>query len=225
MLEQLAVANNPAPLIRLYHQASGVTSFPPTFDDLVKSIVPVERQTTTSPNHVVRFKQLLVLATDDGRQVVMPRVSVTDKALDSLAVLSVRDNLDAIKDDLGLSVTQLAELFDVTRKSVYDWFDGAEPRQNTLVRIDALVEALSAVPAEIDKKRLKGVWKVPVADRSFFAVLNDEKLDASNLGQALSDKLHQLYPRLLSSAASSVRASAALGNAHLAEFDRQGDFS
>jgi len=219
----LADATTPA-IIRPHHQTSGVASFPPRFEDLVRSVLPAGRQTTTSPNRIVRSKSVLVLAADDGQQIVIPQVNVTEKALDSLTILSVCDNLDAIKEDLGLSVTQLAELFDVTRKSVYDWYDGAEPRSNTLVKIDALMEALASIPAEVDKKRLKALWKVPVENQSFLSVLNDERLDSTNLGRALSDKLHQLSPRLVSSAAPSIRSTSALGNAHLTEFDRPGDF-
>jgi DNA-binding transcriptional regulator YiaG len=218
-------ATGPAPLVRPYRPTSGAASYPSTFEDLARSIIPLGNQTSTSPNQVARSKPFLLLTANGDEQIVIPQVNLTDKALDPVGFLSVRDNLNTIKEDLSLSVTQMAELFNVTRKAVYDWYDGAAPRTASIVRINALVEVLAAAPAEADMKRLKSMWRVPVADRSFLAVLNDERLDITNLRQALSDKLHQLSPRLATPIGPSIRSSAALGKAHLTDLDRQGDFT
>jgi transcriptional regulator with XRE-family HTH domain len=140
------------------------------------------------------------------------------------ASFSIMDNLDRIKEQLSLSVTQMAELFNVTRKAVYDWYEGAEPRSATIARISALAEVLASAPAKAEFQQLKAVWKVPASGRSFLAVLNDEKLDAFNLRQALVDKLHELSPRLAAQNRTSLRTSVDLGQAHLADVDRGADF-
>jgi DNA-binding transcriptional regulator YiaG len=227
MLELILTgATAPAPaIIQAYRPISGTASFPPTLSDLGRSIIPIGGQTSTSPNGAGYVKPFLILRTDNGQQVVVPKVSISDKEDNSSNALSAQESLNNIKEDLALSVTQLAEMFEVTRKAVYDWYDGAAPRIATVTKINALVDVLASTPKDLDVKRLKFIWKIPVEDKSFLTVLNDEKLDAENLRQALRDKLHQLSSRLASPPSKPVRTSEGLGRAHLADIERDGDFS
>jgi hypothetical protein len=213
-------ATTPIPLIRPYRSTSGALNFPPTREDLVRSILPAESDTSTTPKQVTQA-MLIVTITDGFQQIVLPKVTITsDHALLGNS-LSLLDNLNTIKSDLSLSVTQIADLFNVTRKAVYDWYDGAEPRANTVTRINALADVLSSCTGNFDVSRLKSIWKIPVSGQSFLNVLNDEGLDATNLQQALTDKLNELSPRLAAPSGASLRTSVALGQAHLSDIDRR----
>lgn len=219
-----------APLIRPYRPTSATPAFPPKLEDLVQSIVPRGYSTgignkATAPNQVNQTVFILSFTVDGTQQILMPLVSFTrDDPVNSQSS-SVPDNLNSIKEKLSLSVTQMAELLNVTRKSVYDWYEGAEPRPSTIARINMLVEILHIASPELDLRRLKSIWKVPLKGQSFLAVLNDEKLDENNLRQALADKLHELSPRLAPPLSTSLRTSVVLGQAHLADIDRRADIS
>lgn len=135
------------------------------------------------------------------------------------------DQLNPIKDRLALSITQVAELFGVTRKSVYDWYEGVEPRANTRWRMEILIDALSSIPAEADMQRLKVVWNIPVSGQSFRAVFNNDKLDKKSLPTKLKSKLQELFPRMVKGTSSICKTTTQFGNAHIAEFDKHADFS
>lgn len=112
--------------------------------------------------------------------------------------MSVQD-LGFIRERLSLSVTQISELFGVTRKSVYDWFEGASPRPMMMEKISALSAVLTEAPAAADLSRLKAVWKLGGATPSFLSIIGDDTLDANSLRVALAEKLDELAPRLVPS--------------------------
>lgn len=138
----------------------------------------------------------------------------------SVQPIIISERLDLIKDRLALSITQLAELFGVTRKTVYDWYDGTEPRRNAINRIESLIEVLNRY-SELDLARLKTVWSIPVSGKSFRAVLNDEHLDSGNIQNALAEKLDELSARMVVTTSTMQKITAQLGDAQLAEFDRR----
>lgn len=125
------------------------------------------------------------------------------------------ERLNEIKDRLALSITQMAELFGVTRKSVYDWYDGAEPRFAVLNCMETLIDVLNSM-LEIDLQRLKIVWNIPVSGQSFRSVFNDDKLESNSL----KEKINKLSPRLVKKVSAVPKTTIQLGEAHLAEFDR-----
>ena len=110
--------------------------------------------------------------------------------------IAVQD-LDFIREKLSLSVTQISELFGVTRKSVYDWFEGASPRPTMMEKISVLTTVLSEMPSTTDLSRLKAVWKLGGATPSFLSIIGDDTLDANSLRVALAEKLDELAPRLV----------------------------
>jgi len=134
--------------------------------------------------------------------------------------ISAAEQLDEIKNSLGLSVTQMAELFGVTRKTIYDWFEGVEPRANAMNRIDVMLDVLHETSQDVDIRKLRTVWSFIVSERSFLATFNDYNIDATTLRVALAEKLHELYPRLVKSSAAPSLSTTKIGNAHLAEFER-----
>lgn len=169
----------------------------------------------------------VVLYVDDQRIVVEPETAsqeAGDTAVTAQPVL-LRDRLDEIKNRFSLSITQMAELFGVTRKAVYDWYEGAEPRSLTTSRIEVLLDVAEQLPNGVDLRRLKTVWNIPVSGRSFRSVFCDDSLDTENLRSALLAKLHELLPRMAATTSPAHKASVVLGEGHLSEFDRRADIT
>ena len=141
---------------------------------------------------------------------------------------ALTDRLNEIKGRLDLTITQMAELFGVTRKSVYDWYEGVEPRQIKTSRMETLIDVLikaSKDSIELDLKRLKIVWNIPIDGLSFREVFNDDKLDSTSLKSALFATLHELSPRMVKSTSSVHKTFAQIGSSHLIDIDRSADFS
>ena len=180
----------------------------------------------TAPQLAVRD---LVMLVDGQRQQVVERKPSRLEAVSGEEILSsamMAERLDKIKNQLALSITQMAELFSVTRKSVYDWYDGAEPRSDKLSRMEILNDVIAVTPATVDMRRLKSVWNVCVEGKSFLAVFSDDSLENTALEIALTKKLHELFPRMVTTTslmARNPRSNVEIGSAHLAEFDRQAD--
>lgn len=145
---------------------------------------------------------------------------VSDRDVSRVHSASVSERLDQIKDSLALSVTQMAELFGVTRKTIYDWYEGAEPRSTTMSRIEVLADVLREASAQIDIKRLKTVWSVPISGRSFHSIFNDDSMNLAVFRKALVAKLDELNTRMVAQTVAVHRSTAKIGSAHLAEFER-----
>lgn len=139
----------------------------------------------------------------------------------------VRSDLERIKCGLGLSLTQMAQLFGVTRKTVYDWYEGVEPRNTAKSRVRALDALVNEKSAKVELKRLKYVWDIAVNGASFKDVLSTAEGGFEHIYDLVSAKIDEVSPLLVSrSAKKSPSANTRLhGNAHLAEFDRSSDFS
>lgn len=134
--------------------------------------------------------------------------------------ISTTEKLTSIQSALGLSITQLAEIFGVTRKTVYDWLDGTEPRVVLSGKIDVLSEVI-ANSSGVDLKRLKSVWGIPVSGKSFRELLMEDGSDQENMLRQASEKLAELAPRI---GASRPKISGAkLGNSNLSDIDRVAD--
>jgi DNA-binding transcriptional regulator YiaG len=134
---------------------------------------------------------------------------------------SFKQDLERVQMKFGLSITQLAELLGVTRKSVYDWFDGTDPRNaKNRNRMGAILALLDSRP-DFDLTRLKGVWNMPVSGVSFLSILGNEDVPESDRLPALAEKLEQLAPRL--GAPVATRKGAYLGESHASELDRMSD--
>lgn len=131
------------------------------------------------------------------------------------------ERLDLIKDRLSLSITQLAELFGVTRKTIYDWYEGTEPRPKAASRMEMLIDVLNQTSPETDLSRLKAVWSIPVSGASFRKVFNDDNMDAETFQNALVEKLHELSIRMVATASPMRKTISKFGEAQLAEFDRR----
>lgn len=161
----------------------------------------------------------------DGLTISFEIFAQEEQIVASSKSLDLGERLNGIKETLGLSVTQIAELFNVTRKSVYDWYEGVEPRSSKANRIEALIDVLQNAPVGMDLRRVKFVWNIPVAGDSFLSVLNDDRLDSLTLKTKLSTKLNELATRLATTETQERNRYKDTGDASLAEFDRFADLS
>ncbi len=147
--------------------------------------------------------------------------------IEKIQPLSLHSNftskLNELKDSLNLSITQISDVFGVTRKSVYDWYEGAEPRSNITQRMEVLLDVLKAAPANVDLQRLKSVWHSKIAGNSFITILNSDGIDSNTLRAALLSKIHELYPRMASQNLQARPYAIKLGSSNIAEFDRSID--
>lgn len=138
--------------------------------------------------------------------------------------VTLAESLDLIKDRLALSITQMSELFGVTRKAVYDWYEGAEPRAAMINRIETLIDIINTARPDIDLQRLKAVWNIPVSGRSFIMVFGDDSISIDTLRTTLVEKLDDLSPRMVKKTNSTQKTTSQFGESRLAEFDRRADF-
>jgi predicted DNA-binding protein YlxM (UPF0122 family) len=174
-------------------------------------------------------RQHIVILVDGLAQRAVAVRSFESKADVAKNVNSVElvEQLDFLKDHLGLSVTQMAELFSVTRKSIYDWYEGTIPRVEKLNKAHTLVQVVSELQ-KVDVRRLKTVWNIKRNGQSFLDILGSDEINNADLQTALRSKLDELSSQMVTTASLVTRTQNRkidIGESHMAEFDRRGDFS
>lgn len=175
-----------------------------------------ERAVSTAP----QIKQTAIFLIDGHPILLSTAQEAQSSKTTQVEKAGLAGQLNEIKDCLGLTVTQIAELFKVTRKTVYDWYDGADPRAGT--RIETLNYLLRNMTLDIDMKRLKQVWNLPINGESFIDVVNSSQDD---LGAALDKKLHELAPRMASPTRTPTGITSASRTGDLGGIIRDADFS
>lgn len=190
---------------------------PDTVSQLCKDTDLFSEDRYTQPSHVT--KKLILI---NGQPLQISEEINKNSILEAATIQSdsFKEQLDEIKTDLTLSITQLAELFGVTRKTVYDWYEGTTPRYGVTRHMHILVDVLKSMPSEVYLPRLKTVWNIPVSEKSFRSIFNNEVLDELSFRTTLKEKLHELSPRMAKKTGSQRQTSVQLGKAHLAEFDK-----
>ncbi|VVO08450.1 helix-turn-helix domain-containing protein [Pseudomonas fluorescens] len=179
-----------------------------------------ERATSTAP----QMKQAAIFLID-GHPILLSTAHESETSeITQVEKLGLAGQLNEIKEFLGLTVTQLAELFKVTRKTVYDWYDGADPRAGVSGRIETLNHLLQTVAPAIDMKRLKQVWNLPINGESFIDVVNSNG-SQHELNSALDRKIHELAPRLVPPARKPLGITSASRTSDLGGIIRDADFS
>lgn len=167
-------------------------------------------------------KEHALIVTVDGNPAefrnIVSIIQPTSTAAAKTTVINFKAQIKNVQDKLGLSITQLAQLFGVTRKTVYDWLDDAEPRANISNRMNFLADLLKRNDSKLDLKRLKGVWLMVVNGQSFIDVVLDEELDRDSRMTAALEKLDELAPRLGQSTPKLSKTY--LGNAHTSDIER-----
>lgn len=207
-----------------YTQKEQVASSPSL--DIGNLLSLLRNQEATTPK---QQRSLLILV--DGspllistKQDVEAQIKNSSDSAKIYPALVHTERLDLIKDRLSLTITQMAELLGVTRKTVYDWYDGAEPRPTMMNRLEILIDAINSVPVEVDLRRLKTLWNIPISGKSFRTVFSDDNIDINTLRTALIEKLNELSTRMVEKANSPYKSSSRFAEAQIAEYDRRGDF-
>ncbi|BAP77692.1 hypothetical protein MT1_0516 [Pseudomonas sp. MT-1] len=167
-----------------------------------------------------------LIITVDGNPAELTRnvvsiVQPSASALKEIAAISFKAQIENVQDQLGLSITQIAQLFGVTRKTVYDWLDNAAPRANASNRMEFVADLIRQNESRLNLKRLKGVWQMAVNGRSFIDIVLDEELDQDSRMAAAMAKLEELAPRLGQTAFKLGKTY--LGNAHANDIERAAD--
>ncbi len=181
----------------------------PTLADQLYRLFFLNRAVATAP----QAKQAAIFLVDGHPLLLSTANEVESPVTAGVEKLGFPDQLNGIKDALELTVTQLAELFQVTRKTVYDWYDGADPRSGMGARIEALNHLLHSSVTLGDIKRLKQVWNLPVNGDSFISIVNSG-LEHDQLKAALEKKLEELAPRMVPPARkpSSITSASRISN-------------
>lgn len=166
--------------------------------------------------------QALFFVIDDKPLAVVLRPSTQPSHQGHISASSIGDRLDVVKERLSLTVTQLAELFGVTRKTVYDWYEGAEPRQAMIGRLVALQEVLEEREG-MNLARLKAFWNVPVAGSSFLSTLRNDTLSGPELKAELLAKLNGLSDEMDAPARRSAHKAGYLRESAISDIERRTD--
>jgi hypothetical protein len=116
------------------------------------------------------------------------------KTHDSCVLTHAEMIQNLVKD--GLSVSMLAEIFNVTRPTIYSWQEGTAPQADKQNRIELVAKLL----ASTDARRLSlmsKVWNRSVGDiPSLFVILTAKTIDASGFHNALS-AIEPLFLKLI----------------------------
>lgn len=162
--------------------------------------------------------RVILLVNDQTKDI---NIEVIEASLDSTKaptkVLDFKESLEVLQDKLSLSVTQLADIFGVTRKSIYDWMDGADPRLNSKNKAQLLTDIVNS--SNIDLSKLKTVWNIPFSDVSFKSIIANEKLEYNEAKALAIKKIEEIYPRLESNPSTPTK-SHFIGNSHTSDIER-----
>lgn len=75
------------------------------------------------------------------------------------------EDLKWLRSSLGVSMSEISELFGVTRKAVYDWFNGSPPkREGRIAKIHLVRSALEAALPPARLRFVRQIWELPLSD-------------------------------------------------------------
>ena len=113
-------------------------------------------------------------------------IILTKPRLESPPLRSVSRDLEVIRDTFALKMSEIAQLFDVSRPTVYAWLDGSTPRPDVLARLAYLSKQAEKVN-QAGITRVEHFLRRPLADgRSLLQLLKE----GANIEQALSTIKH-----------------------------------
>ncbi len=133
------------------------------------------------------------------------------------------ENLRRLKESLLLGISGLAELLGVTRKTVYDWFDGAEPkRDGRSAKVAALRTGVEKAISADERATIKRIWDLPLADGGTLrSILGAGDEDAVQLEAKINSALPELKSATGATEQSNSRSSRSdFGLAHTEDLVR-----
>lgn len=169
---------------------------------------------STSLNKQINYKIYFFTLKDRTITVNAP-VNSIPKSVFNTPVLSFYDELDYIKSEMDLTISQISELFGVTRKSVYDWFDGVEPRGAIKSKMTVLLKAIEKKNKD-EKKKIKTLWKVVFSGESFISVFHKDLIN----NEEIESKLKEI-DSMVSMTKEKNNSNVIIGEANMVEFDRR----
>lgn len=102
-------------------------------------------------------------------------------------------DLGWIKAESDVSVSALAELFGVTRKALYGWLEGVEPRRGRQARISALKQVLASLPTREHRTGLLELADRPLASgETVRRILSSSSDDELSIVDQLNDALAEM---------------------------------
>jgi predicted transcriptional regulator len=109
-------------------------------------------------------------------------VSVKDKGK---AVLSIEEELNAIRQYFGLSVSDTAQVLLVKRPTIYEWLAGTLPRPNNMKRIENVYEIAREWHALNPHPATRYLHHRVFNEKSLIKLLAEDPLDKSVIGETM----------------------------------------
>ncbi|HET7395678.1 MAG TPA: helix-turn-helix transcriptional regulator [Gammaproteobacteria bacterium] len=107
-------------------------------------------------------------------------------------ILRARDQLLAIKNSLGITLSDMAGILLVGRPAIYEWLNGTEPRRSNQARISQFYN-LSLYWDELTKYKLGGQIHILFEDgHALFEKLSSENLDIDGIRSDLKVLAHKV---------------------------------
>jgi hypothetical protein len=108
-------------------------------------------------------------AADAGWTTIPVRASSTSNT--SRSALTLADRVQQLKDESGLSWTQVASLFGVTRRAVHFWVRGGNITDEHVVRLERLQSATSAIAMSSPRETRARMLSLDMSGASIFGRL------------------------------------------------------
>lgn len=93
---------------------------------------------------------------------------------------ALRERILEIQYRLGLNKTQLADIFRVSRPTLYEWLEGGVPQPDNQTRIESVEELLQALPAGA-RLNARFVRKARKEGKSMIDLLSEEHFDGTTV--------------------------------------------
>ncbi|APO95867.1 hypothetical protein BJD12_12905 [Xanthomonas vesicatoria ATCC 35937] len=106
-------------------------------------------------------------------------------------------DIEWVKAQADVSVSALASLFDVTRKTFYGWMNGeVSPRPHRVIRVSALRAALASLPTREERNAVFGLLDRRVGAGTTIREMLASKEEDANVLDQLTDALQELDPQI-----------------------------
>ena len=116
----------------------------------------------------------------------VPTIDYIESGSAEISIISVEEKISLFKKMFSLSVVDLASILDVSRPAVYQWLNGAVPKDDTLYRINtfySLAKRMKSNGIFISKMDLKSSCSKGL---SLFDLLSSKNLSESEIWRSIN---------------------------------------
>lgn len=158
---------------------------------------------STSPSRVFEHVQVIILDEHDNEFMVAGSTfsrqwNLAKTPTQFLALPKTPNTIDDVqwlRTSLNLSMAEVATLFKVTRKAVYDWLDGSKPRTGLAERIGAMRALFERNLPEESRQVVRQFFDTPIEEKgTLLSILRD--IDIKSLAGEGEATLKTLAPRI-----------------------------